>query len=157
MNRILAEAEAAADEGDLGDELDLDERDIDGGALALLGSQGSRDERGVTPPITFVGIVRGVDGMRDDWRYTDAIGSVSSALTLYRFRQMLEREGRDEELAVIDAGLDAQYEADAELVKVADFLGRVVYRPRWEVAEGAATNQALRAPTDDERPCPGVL
>ena len=93
----------------------------------------------VVPPVIFVGAARaqGIGGLCDDWRYSDAHGSVS-ALELYRFRQLLEREGRDDELAELEAALDAQYEADPELVKVVDFLGRVDYRPAWEVAEGGS-------------------
>ena len=103
--------------------------------IALLGS--SSDERELVPPITFVGVVRGVDGSGDDWRYMDAYGSVS-ALDLYRHRQMLEREGRDDELAAIDAALDEQMDADPTLVKVSDFLGRIKLVPVWEVAEAGS-------------------
>ena len=133
VHRILA----AAPPGDDGDELDIDERDIDGGELALLGASGSRDERELVPPIQFVGVVRGVDGMGDEWRYVDAVGSVSG-LELYRYRQMLDREGRTEELAELEAALDEQIAACPELVKVVDFLGQVNYRPVWKVAEAAS-------------------
>lgn len=89
------------------------------------------------PPIRYVGCVQGTGGMKTDWRYIDANNRSISSLELYRFLMALDAEDDWEgtRADAIRADLERQYEADPDLGKVADFLGRVEWRPVWEMEE----------------------
>lgn len=98
----------------------------------------ARDDHEPVLPIRFVGITRGngID-VHDDWRYLDAEGYSVSALTLHRFLRDMDAEDNWSGVRTdaINAALEAQYQADVDLVRTVGLVGNVVYEPVWQLTE----------------------